>query len=83
MSRQVRYIDNRTQGRGQPAILCIAHRMVFFSLSGSGEIDRLAYKVMLCNSEFGVESFVWAPTFDEGTASAAPQSSTRPKCPDL
>ena len=73
MSRQVRYIDNPVpKGVGQPAILWASpDRMVFFSLSGSGEIDRLAYKVMLCNSEFGVESFVWAPILDEGAASAA------------
>ena len=73
MSRQVRYIDNPVpKGVGQPAILWASpDRMVFFSLSGSGEVDRLAYKVMLCNSELGVESFVWAPTLDAGTASAA------------
>ena len=73
MSRQVRYIDNPVpRGVGQPAILWASpDRMVFFSLSGSGEVDRLAYKVMLCTSEFGVESFVWAPTIDSGSADAA------------
>ncbi len=71
MSRQVRYIDNPVpRGVGQPAILWASpDRMVFFSLSGSGEVDRLAYKVMLCNSDLGVESFVWAPTLENNDAS--------------
>ena len=71
MSRQVRYIDNPVpKGVDEPAILwASSDQMVFFSLSGSGEIDRLAYKVMLCNSDLGVESFVWAPTLEGNDAS--------------
>ena len=71
MSRQVRYIDNPVpKGVDEPAILwASSDQMVFFSLSGSGEIDRLAYKVMLCNSDLGVESFVWAPTLENNDAS--------------
>ncbi len=71
MSRQVRYIDNPVpKGVGQPAILWASpDRDGLLLAVGIGRIDRLAYKVMLCNSDLGVESFVWAPTLENNDAS--------------
>jgi hypothetical protein len=42
--------------------------MAFFTLSGTGPVDRLPYKVMLCTTDRGVESFTWAPQLVNGGA---------------
>lgn len=85
MTRQVKYIDNPTSGTNPPAAILQATptSMVFYSLSGSGNVDRLPYKVMMCTTTRGVESFTWAPALTNGAAvlNASPNM-TVPTCDD-
>lgn len=85
MSKQIRYIDNPVEkGVTVPAILKAApNALAFFTLSGDGDVDRLAYKVMLCTSDLGVESFTWAPELVDGAAveNSSPDG-TVPTCDD-
>ena len=52
-----------------PAILrATANEMVFFTFSGSGDVDRLPYKVMLCeHGRTGVEVLSVAPQLASGS----------------
>lgn len=85
MSRQVKYIDNPVNSGNPPAAILQATptSMVFFTLSGSGPVDRLPYKVMLCTTPRGVEQFSWAPALTNGAAvlSTSPNM-TVPACTD-
>jgi len=85
MSRDIRYIDNPVErATSLPAILKASpDTFVFFTRSGTGEVDRLAYKVVLCTSDLGVESFSWAPALVDGAAveNTSPDLSV-PTCDD-
>lgn len=85
VSRQLRYIDNPVNSGVLPAAVLAAtpSAMVFFTLSGTGTVDRLPYKVMLCTTTRGVESFTWAPALTNGGAilNTSPNM-TVPTCDD-
>jgi prepilin-type N-terminal cleavage/methylation domain-containing protein len=68
MSRLLRYTDNPTTSANPPAAIVQATptSMAFFSYAGVDTVDRLPYKVVLCKTTRGVESFVWAPTLSNG-----------------
>ena len=70
LSRQVKYIDNPVNSGVPPAAILQATpaSMVFFTLSGTGQVDRLPYKVMVCKTTRGVETFTWAPQLVNGGA---------------
>ncbi len=84
-SRLVRYIDNPVNSGVPPAAILQATptSLAFFTLSGTGNVDRLPYKVMLCTTQRGVESFTWAPALVNGAAvpNANPNMSV-PTCND-
>lgn len=69
MSKQIKFIDNPSErGSVLPAILkATANEMVFFTFSGSGDVDRLPYKVMLCETANGVEVLSVAPQLASGS----------------
>ena len=69
MSKQIKFIDNPSErGSVLPAILrATANEMVFFTFSGSGDIDRLPYKVMMCETVNGVEVLSVAPQLANGS----------------
>ena len=85
MTRQLKYIDNPTQGTNPPAAILQATptAMAFYTLSGTGNVDRLPYKVMMCTTTRGVETFTWAPALTNGGAvlNASPNM-TVPTCDD-
>ena len=85
MSREVQYIDNPVNSGVPPAAILEARpdKLVFFTLSGAGPVDRLPYKVMLCTTDRGVEEFSWAPTLTDGGAvlNTSPNM-TVPTCDD-
>ena len=85
LSRQLKYIDNPVNSGNPPAAILQAtpSTMVFFTLSGSGAIDRLPYKIMVCTTARGVEQFSWPPTLTNGAAvlSTSPNM-TVPACTD-
>ncbi len=70
MSRQVRYIDNPVNSGVPPAAILEAtpDSLAFFTLSGTGTVDRLPYKLLLCTTPRGVESFTWPPALTSGGA---------------
>jgi prepilin-type N-terminal cleavage/methylation domain-containing protein len=70
ISRQVRYIDNPVNSGNPPAAILEAtpSTLAFFTLSGTGNVDRLPYKVLLCTTNRGVESFSWPPALTNGGA---------------
>lgn len=70
ISKQIKFIDNPIeQGSPPPAILkATSDEMIFFTLSGSGVVDRLAYKVMICESSNGVELITVPPELVNGAA---------------
>jgi prepilin-type N-terminal cleavage/methylation domain-containing protein len=86
LTRLLRYIDNPVNGISTPpaAILeATPTSMAFFTLSGTGAVDRLPYKVAVCPTTRGVETFTWAPTLVSGAAvlNASPNM-TVPACTD-
>lgn len=70
ISRQLKYIDNPVNAGVPPAAILEAtpSSLAFFALSGTGDVDRLPYKVLLCTTERGVESFTWPPALTNGGA---------------
>ena len=70
MTRAIKYIDNPTQGTNPPAAILQATptSLAFYTLSGAGSVDRLPYKVMMCTTTRGVETFTWAPALTNGAA---------------
>lgn len=85
LSRHVKYIDNPVNSGVPPAAILQATptSLAFFTLSGTGTVDRLPYKVMACRTARGVETFTWAPTLVNGAAvlSTSPNM-TVPTCDD-
>jgi prepilin-type N-terminal cleavage/methylation domain-containing protein len=70
LSQLVKYIDNPVNTGVPPAAILNATptSMTFFTLSGSGNVDRLPYKVVACTTTRGVETFTWAPALVNGAA---------------
>jgi prepilin-type N-terminal cleavage/methylation domain-containing protein len=85
MSREVQYIDNPVNSGVPPSAILEATpgKLVFFTLSGAGPVDRLPYKIMLCTTDRGVEEFSWAPALTDGGAvlNTSPNM-TVPTCDD-
>ncbi|MDP1877231.1 MAG: prepilin-type N-terminal cleavage/methylation domain-containing protein [Actinomycetota bacterium] len=86
VTRLLRYVDNPVSGSTPPESIVSATptSMVFFTLSGTGTADRLAYKALLCTSTRGVESFLWAPAVTNGVPAAISTAlhATIPSCDD-
>ena len=85
MSRLIRYADNPISTRPPtPAILqATPTSMVFFTYSGTGTVDRQPYKVLLCTSTRGVESFIWPPSLLNGVpVDTVAANLTVPACSD-
>ena len=86
LTRLLRYIDNPVNGISTPpaAILqATPTSMAFFTLSGTGPVDQLPYKVAICPMPRGVETFSWAPALVNGAAvlNTSPNM-TVPACTD-
>ena len=85
LSKLVKYIDNPLNTGVPPAAILQAtpSSMAFFTLSGTGIVDRLPYKVAVCRTPRGVETFTWSPTLVNGAAvvNTSPDMSA-PACTD-
>lgn len=68
MSRLLRFIDNPVKNTSTNAAILSATpaSMSFFTYAGTGTVDREAYRVMLCTTSRGIESFVWEPALSAG-----------------
>lgn len=85
LSQVVKYVDNPINAGVLPAAILQAtpSSMAFFTLAGTGPVDRLPYKVAICRTTRGVETFTWTPTLVNGAAvvNTSPDM-TVPACTD-